>query len=117
MRPLAVFSTRGYTVPTMPLRISPGTAHPLPADIRAALTADRAALAAWESLTPLARNEWICWTTFVKQAETRAEHVVRLVRELKEGERRPCCWIGCIHRTDKKVSPSVQGILARRNKE
>lgn len=95
------------------MKISGGTVHRLPADIRQALAADKAAAAKWESLTPLGRNEWICWTTFVKQAKTRDEHVTRLIREIKEGKRRPCCWLGCIHRTDKAISPSVQGILSR----
>ena len=97
-------------------RISSGTVHKLPPDLRKALASDGAALAAWEDLTPLARNEWICWTTFVKKIETRREHVERLIKELKEGMRRPCCWIGCIHRRDKAVSPSVRGILARRSR-
>src|SRR6266496_1674124 len=95
--------------------ISAGVVHKMPTDLRKALTSDSAALAIWEGLTPLARNEWICWVTFVKKAETRQEHVTRLINELKEGVRRPCCWLGCIHRTDKAVSPSVQGILAKRS--
>ncbi len=94
--------------------ISGGVVHELPADLHAALSADQRALAAWESLTPLARNEWICWTISVKKAETRKEHVERVRTELKEGMRRPCCWIGCIHRSDKKISPSVQYVLSRR---
>lgn len=97
--------------------ISNGTAHKLTPDIRQALTRSKAALAAWESLTPLARNEWICWVTFVKKEETRQEHVERMIDELKEGQRRPCCWLGCTHRTDKKISPSVQGILNRKGKK
>jgi hypothetical protein len=96
--------------------ISAGVVHELPADLRQALVADSQALALWESLTPLARNEWICWTIFVKKEETRKEHVVRVISELKEGMRRPCCWIGCIHRKDKAISPSVRGILSKRNK-
>ncbi|HNS60334.1 MAG TPA: YdeI/OmpD-associated family protein [Anaerolineales bacterium] len=96
--------------------ISHGTVHKMPTDLRTALTADNAALAIWEGLTPLARNEWICWVTFVKKEETRKEHVQRTVSELKEGMRRPCCWLGCIHRKDKAVSPSVQAVLARRSK-
>ena len=96
--------------------IAGGTAHKLPSDIRKALISSKAALAAWESLTPLSRNEWICWTISVKRAETRKEHIRRLVGELKEGVRRPCCWMGCIHRKDKAVSPSVQGILAKQTK-
>ena len=91
-----------------------GTVHAVPADVRAALLSHNAARAAWESLTPLARNEWICWVTFVKQAATRKAHVARLVDELKGGKRRPCCWIGCPHRTDKAISPSVRGILKKR---
>jgi len=97
--------------------ISGGTAHKLSLDLRQALTSDRAALAIWEGLTPLARNEWICWVTFVKKEETRKNHVKRVVSELKEGMRRPCCWLGCIHRADKPVSRSVQGILDRRSKK
>ena len=94
-----------------PGAISSGVAHKLPADLRAALTADPTALEAWENLTPLARNEWICWVTFFKKEETRNNHVARTVTELKQGKRRPCCWIGCTHRTDKPISPSVRGIL------
>jgi len=96
--------------------ISGGVVHKVPEDLRAALTADGKALAVWEDLTPLARNEWICWTTLVKKAETRQDHVRRVVSELKEGMRRPCCWIGCIHRTDKKISPSVQYVLNKRRR-
>lgn len=97
--------------------LSQGTVHTIPADLRKVLLADSKARKAWESLTPLARNEWICWTTAVKKAETRKEHVERVRSELKEGKRRPCCWIGCIHRTDKDVSPSVQAILNKRKKK
>ena len=97
--------------------ISPGVVHKVPADLRKALTDDRAALAIWEDLTPLARNEWICWVTFVKKDETRKEHIRRTISELKEGMRRPCCWLGCIHRKDKPVSPSVQAVLDRRSKK
>jgi hypothetical protein len=96
--------------------ISDGVVHSVPDDLKKALRSDSKALAAWESLTPLARNEWICWVTFVKKAETRKEHVARVRSELKEGVRRPCCWIGCTHRKDKAVSPSVQGILNKRKK-
>ena len=95
--------------------ISGGTVHTLPSDVRKALTSDSVARAEWEDLTPLARNEWICWVTFVKKDETRKEHITRLINELKEGMRRPCCWLGCIHRTDKSVSPSVQALLDRRS--
>lgn len=98
-------------------KIPEGTVHELPTDLKKALLADEKALALWEDITPLARNEWICWTISVKQQKTRDEHVSRVVSELKDGVRRPCCWIGCIHRTDKAISPSVQGILDKRSKK
>jgi hypothetical protein len=96
--------------------IAAGAVHALPDDLRKALLRDSSALAAWDSLTPLARNEWICWVISVKKAETREEHVDRVLIHLKEGKRRPCCWIGCIHRTDKAISPSVQYVLNGRRK-
>lgn len=96
--------------------ISGGTAHKLPSDLKDALVSDGKAIEKWESLTPLARNEWICWVTFVKKEETRNDHVKRTVTELNEGMRRPCCWLGCIHRKDKAISPSVQSVLDRRSK-
>lgn len=96
--------------------IAGGVVHEVPTDLKKVLMTDAKALAAWESLTPLSRNEWICWTISVKKQETRDDHVKRVRSELKEGVRRPCCWIGCIHRTDKSVSPSVQGVLNRRSK-
>lgn len=80
------------------MRISGGVVHELPADLKKALITDAKARAAWEDITPLARNEWICWTTNVKKAETRKEHVERVIEELKDGIRRPCCWPGCPHR-------------------
>ena len=79
-------------------KISSGTVHMLPVDMRRALTSDKKALSAWEDITPLARNEWICWTVSPKKIETRNEHVQRVVSQLKDGKRRPCCWPGCPHR-------------------
>lgn len=93
-----------------------GTVHRMPDDLKKALNASPAAQNAWHSLTPLARNEWICWTISVKQAATRNEHIKRTISELKEGKRRPCCWIGCIHRKDKAISPSVKWVLGKRSK-
>lgn len=78
--------------------VSGGVVHALPADLREALLADREVLRYWEDITPLARNEWICWVETPKQTETRKTHIRRLQEELKEGKRRPCCWPGCPHR-------------------
>ena len=97
-------------------KIPSGTVHTIPADLRKALASDKAALAKWNDITPLARNEWICWTTSVKRKETRDDHVRRVCSELKEGIRRPCCWAGCIHRADKAMSPSQKFIYGKKSK-
>lgn len=98
----------------MPARkVSGGTVHKLPADLRKALLADARVLDLWEDITPLARNEFICWVEDARQDQTRRRRVGRTCEELLEGKRRPCCWIGCIHRPDKAISPSVRGILSR----
>lgn len=97
--------------------IAGGTAHKLPADLKKALAVSPKALAAWADISPLARNEWICWTISVKQDATRKDHVKRVVSELIEGMRRPCCWPGCMHRTDKALSPSQKFVLGRRSKK
>jgi uncharacterized protein YdeI (YjbR/CyaY-like superfamily) len=96
--------------------ISGGVAHEMPADLRKALRADKVALEKWESLTPLARNEWLCWIVSVMQSDTRKSHVERTITELVEGKRRPCCWLGCIHRTDKALSPSQKYVISKRTK-
>ena len=93
--------------------ISEGVAHKLPDDLKKALTASPKALAAWEAVTPLARNEWICWTITVKQQKTRDEHVKRTIEELTQGKRRPCCWMGCPHRTDKPISATQKWVLEK----
>ena len=97
-------------------KLSEGVVHKIPADLRKALTADPDAVERWEDITPLARNEWICWTINVKTDETRKKHVERVVSELLEGVRRPCCWVGCIHRTDKPISRSAQWVLDKQSK-
>lgn len=94
--------------------VSDGVVHNSPIDLQKALISDPKALMIWNSLTPLARNEWICWVTLVKKDETRMNHIKRTVSELKDGMRRPCCWLGCIHRTDKPISPSVRAILNKK---
>lgn len=72
--------------------------HTMPADLNKALKSDKSALERWESLTPLAKNEWICWVISVKKPETRQNHINRVIIELMAGKHRPCCWPGCKHR-------------------
>ena len=80
--------------------ISTGVVHEVPDDLKKTLLAKPEVLEKWNSLTPLSRNEWICWVTIVKKDETRKEHLVRLCEDLQKGKRRPCCWPGCPHRRD-----------------
>ncbi|OBH42059.1 hypothetical protein A5684_17330 [Mycobacterium intracellulare] len=79
-------------------RVPGGAVHKLPADLRETLIAHPTALAAWNDITPLARNEFICWVEDAKQEATRARRIRRTKEELEEGKRRPCCWPGCKHR-------------------
>lgn len=85
----------------------------MPADLKKALTADTDALTAWNDITPLARNEFLCWVENAKLIETRNRRVKRTVEELLEGKRRPCCWVGCIHRTDKELSPTQKWVTGK----
>jgi uncharacterized protein YdeI (YjbR/CyaY-like superfamily) len=78
--------------------ISTGVVHKIPKDLKEKLLSNHAVLEKWNGLTPLARNEWICWVTIVKTGKTRKEHIKRLSEDLSKGKRRPCCWPGCPHR-------------------
>jgi uncharacterized protein YdeI (YjbR/CyaY-like superfamily) len=90
--------------------------HKLPADLKKALNSNTMSVSAWNSLTPIAQNEWICWNISVKIAETRKNHISRTVKELAEGKRRPCCWYGCIHRTDKPMNATQKWVTQRQSK-
>jgi uncharacterized protein YdeI (YjbR/CyaY-like superfamily) len=75
-----------------------GTVHELPGDLREELSVSDAAMEAWLDITPLARNEFICWVEDAKRDATRERRIRRTREELEEGMRRPCCWPGCSHR-------------------
>lgn len=75
-----------------------GPLHRMPRDLRTALDAKAMTRSAWQSLTPLARNEWTCWVLSAKLQLTRSRRIERAVAELQAGKRRPCCWPGCPHR-------------------
>jgi len=79
---------------------SPDFRHDTPDELQAALAHDPALRAKWTDLTPLARNEWICWMTSPQKQETRDAHLARLEEEVLTGKRRPCCWPGCPHRRE-----------------
>jgi hypothetical protein len=93
-----------------------GLVHQASDDLQAALRSDSVILNLWEGLTPLGRNEFICWVEDAKQPATRQRRIVRTCEELLEGKKRPCCWPGCIHRTDKAPSKWQQQNLIDRKK-
>lgn len=84
--------------------------HDMPADLAEALT-ETGLIDTWEALSAISRNEFICWVEDAKQEKTRVKRIVRATEELLEGKKRPCCWVGCIHRTDKKPSKWQQDVL------
>lgn len=88
-----------------------GTVHEAREDLQAALRSDPNVFVLWESLTPLGRNEFICWVDDAKQSKTRQRRIERTCDELLEGKKRPCCWAGCIHRADKAPSRWQQAVL------
>lgn len=88
-----------------------GTVHEAADDFEEAVRSDPNILALWEGLTPLGRNEFLCWVEDAKQRATRRRRIERTCEELLEGKKRPCCWAGCIHRTDKAPSRWQQAVL------
>jgi uncharacterized protein YdeI (YjbR/CyaY-like superfamily) len=78
--------------------LSTGTVHTIPTDVRHALLSHTSARTAWQDITRLARNEWLCWIASAKKEETRQHRLKRMCTELTQGKRRPCCWAGCMHR-------------------
>lgn len=88
-----------------------GVVHTAGADLESAVRSDPAVFALWQRLTPLGRNEFICWVDDAKQPATRERRIRRTGEELLEGKSRPCCWAGCIHRTDKSPGRWQQAVL------
>ncbi len=80
------------------MEILSGIVHEVPEDMLRVFEESEDILKIWNELTPIQRNEWICWTTIVKKQETREKHIQRMIEELKEGVKQPCCWPGCPHR-------------------
>lgn len=79
-------------------KVSNGVVHNVPADLKAKILSTQKLHNLWEDITPLARNEWLCWITSAKKPETRERRINIMQDKLFKGERRPCCWAGCIHR-------------------
>jgi uncharacterized protein YdeI (YjbR/CyaY-like superfamily) len=79
-------------------KISNGVVHDVPTDLKKIITSTPTVYKVWEDITPLARNEWICWVEDAKKLETRERRMRIMLDKFFHGERRPCCWAGCTHR-------------------
>lgn len=88
-----------------------GTVHQAASDLQTVISGDPKVLALWCALTPLGRNEFICWVEDAKQNNTRERRIMRTREELIAGKKRPCCWAGCIHRDDKAPGAWQQAVL------
>lgn len=82
----------------MNTKLQQGTVHKIPNFLSAALNSSDFLQTQWNSFTPLARNEWICWVISAKKEETKLKRVEVGLSKMKNGMRRPCCWSGCPHR-------------------
>jgi hypothetical protein len=92
------WSLRNESLSTSQKQISRGVVHDVPADFKKALTSDPRALAAWEDITPLARNEWICWIESAKNQKLEAVGSSGAVQALRMENDAPVRWPGCAHR-------------------
>ena len=81
--------------------ISAGVVHDIPQDVYQILSSEKKVLRVWEDITPLARNEWLCWVLSAKKEQTRKKRIAWRCTDLLKGKRRPCCWPGCPHRKKK----------------
>lgn len=88
--------------------------HKIPADLKKAINSNLKTKESWESVTPIAKNEFACWIESAKQQETREKRIQRACEDLMNGKRRPCCWPGCIHRKDKPLSDSQKFLISRK---
>ncbi len=79
-------------------KLSGGVAHKLPKDVREVLVSSDRVREVWQDITPLARNEWICWIEDAKKEETRERRIRVMIDKFAKGKRRPCCFAGCTHR-------------------
>lgn len=74
----------------------------LPKDLEDLIFVSSQAKATRDILTPLAKNEWICFLTSAKTEKWISQRIARARNQLSEWQKRPCCWPGCPHR--QKIS-------------
>ncbi len=64
----------------------------VPEDLMSAIKSSQPAFALWQTITPMARWEWVRWLRSTANPETRKKRLKVAVSKLNSGEKRPCCW-------------------------
>lgn len=64
----------------------------LPEDFVAALAAAPDLVGHWQSITPMARWEWVRWINETRNPDTRSRRIEVAISKLRAGSRRPCCF-------------------------
>ncbi len=77
----------------MSAKITKTTAyHEVPKTILSTLLKDDVLVEIWNELTEIQRNEWACYATTGTKPETHEKHIERMVSDMKDGKKTPCCW-------------------------
>ena len=80
---------------TVTLEIQPTKRWPepeIPRDFSTALARASDIRELWQSITPMARWEWVRWINATKNPATRQRRVEVSISKLRSGKRRPCCF-------------------------
>ena len=72
--------------------------HKIPKDFSDKIKSSKTAFLNWGKITPLAKNEWVCFIISAKKIETRDRRIKKAISQIQDGKRRPCCWAGCPHK-------------------
>lgn len=67
----------------------------VPEDLKAALSANEAAAAAFESFSPSGRREYVEWVAEAKRPETRARRIAQAVEWIADGKKRNWKYENC----------------------
>jgi hypothetical protein len=84
---------RGGEAVTLEVEPSKDWPEPVvPKDFQTALADAPDIAELWQTITPMARWEWVRWINATKNPETRRRRVEVGVSKLRSGKRRPCCF-------------------------
>jgi hypothetical protein len=88
----ALAVSEGDTV-ELAVELAEGWPEPgIPKDFQAALAGAPDISGLWESITPMARWEWVRWINATGNPQTRERRVEAGISKLRSGKRRPCCF-------------------------